>query len=65
MRLNNLYSPKITGLIKFRRLRLAGHVACMRHDKCMYGYGGESAKDGLFVDKDICGMIILEWIVRD
>jgi len=30
----------------------------------MYGYGGKSAKDGLFVDKDICGMIILEWIVR-
>jgi hypothetical protein len=34
-------------------------------DKCMYGYDGESAKDGLFVDKDVCGMIILEWIVRD
>lgn len=55
----------MNGLIKFRRLRLAGHVACVRHDKCMYGYGGESAKVGLFVDKDVCGMIILEWIVRD
>lgn len=41
-----------------------GHVACVRH-KCMCGYGGESAKDGLFVDKDVCRMIILEWIVRD
>jgi hypothetical protein len=55
----------MTGLIKFRRLRLAGHVACMTHDKCMYGYGGESAKDRLFVVKDVCGMIILEWIERD
>jgi hypothetical protein len=54
----------MTGVITFRRLRLARHVAYVRHDKCMYGYGGDSAKDRLFADKDICGMIILEWIVR-
>jgi hypothetical protein len=34
-------------------------------DRCMGGYGGESAKDGLFFYIDVCGMIILEWIVRD
>jgi hypothetical protein len=30
----------------------------------MYGYGGDPAKEGLFVDKDVCEMIILEWFVR-
>jgi hypothetical protein len=27
--LNNLFSPKMTGVMKFRRLRWVGHVACM------------------------------------
>jgi hypothetical protein len=36
-----------------------------KEGRCMYGYGGEYAKDGLFVDIDVCGVIILKWIVRD
>jgi hypothetical protein len=31
-------------------------------DRCLYGYGRESAKDVLFVDIYVCG--ILEWVVR-
>ena len=40
--LNDLYSsPNIVPVIKTRRMRLAGHVACMREWR-IQGFGGET-----------------------
>ena len=40
--LNNFHSsPNIFRVIKSRRLRWAGHVACMgEEDRCIQGFGG-------------------------
>ena len=52
--LHSLYrSPNIVGVIKFRRLRWAGHVARMKEDRSVFKI--------LKVD----GMAILEWILKE
>ena len=41
--LNDLYcSPNIIRVIKTRRLRWAGHVACMAEERHIQGFGGET-----------------------
>jgi len=41
--LNDLYSsPSIIRLTKSRRMRLAGHVACMGEERHIHGFGGET-----------------------
>jgi hypothetical protein len=40
--LHNLYSsPNIVRVIKSRRMRWAGHVACMGGERCLQGFGWE------------------------
>jgi len=64
--LNDLYcSPDIVQVIKSRRMRWVGHIACMGgggvHTGCWWGYLRE--RDYL-EDPDIDGRIILRWIFR-
>jgi hypothetical protein len=41
--LNDLYSsPIIVWVVKSRRMRWAGHVACMGEERCAQGVGGEA-----------------------
>jgi hypothetical protein len=41
--LNDLYSsPNIVWVIKSRRMRWAGHVACMREKRCIHGFHGKT-----------------------
>ena len=41
--LNDLYfAPNIVRVIKSRRMRWAGHVACMRGERRVQGFGGET-----------------------
>ena len=56
----NLYSPKMTWVIKFRMLRLAGHMACMREkiSACRVMVG--NLQRTVFFYIDVCGMIISE-----
>jgi hypothetical protein len=43
--LHNLYSsPGIIRQIKSRRMRWAGHVACMEGEKCVWGFGGKAQR---------------------
>ena len=42
LRVNDLYClPNIVWVIKSRRMRWAGHVACME-ERCIQGFGGET-----------------------
>ena len=36
------FPSNIVGVIKSRRMRLAGHVASMGEEKCLQGFGGKS-----------------------
>jgi hypothetical protein len=41
--LNDLYSPNIVQVIKSRRMRWAGHVACLGvQERRIQGFGGET-----------------------
>jgi len=41
--LNDLYSPNIVQVIKLRRMRWAGHVACVGGgERCIQGFGRET-----------------------
>ena len=41
--LNDLYSsPNIVRVIKSRRMRWAGHVACIGEERPIQGFGGET-----------------------
>jgi hypothetical protein len=41
--LNDLYcSPNIVRVIKSKRMRWAGHVACMGEERCIQGSGGKT-----------------------
>ena len=41
--LNELYwSHSIVRVIKWRRMRWAGHVACMGEERCVQDFGGET-----------------------
>jgi hypothetical protein len=44
--LHSLYSsPNIVRVIKSRRMRLAGHVACMGEERCLQGFGWEARRE--------------------
>jgi hypothetical protein len=56
--LHNLYSsPSIIGVIKPRRMKLAGYVARMGRRGMHIGYWWE--------DQDVGGWTILKWILRE
>jgi hypothetical protein len=64
--LSDLYSlPNIVGVVKSRRMRLAGHVALMREGRVVHGFwwGGLTERDH-WGDRDVDGRIILRWIFR-
>jgi hypothetical protein len=59
--LHNLNSsPNIISVIKSRRMRLAGHVACMEKMRNSYGFLFEKLKGDFGLD----GKIILKWTFR-
>jgi len=64
--LNILYpSPNIVRVIKSRRMRWAGHVACMGERRGVYRVlVGENCERNHLVDTGVDGRIILRWIFR-
>jgi hypothetical protein len=65
--LNDLYSPpNIIRVIKSRRMRQAGHVACMgeRRGEHRILVGKPEGKRDYLEDPGVDGMIILRWISR-
>ena len=64
--LNDLYSlPNIVRVVKSRRMRWAGHVACMGQDRgCTGCWWGSLRERAHFGDQVIDGRIILRWIFR-
>jgi len=65
--LNDLYfSPSIVWVIKSRRMKLAGHVACIGWGEVYTGFwwGNLRERDHLG-DPGIDGGIILRWIIRN
>jgi hypothetical protein len=64
--INSLYSsPNTVRVIKSRRMRWAGHVACMEEGRGVHKVlvGKPEGKRPL-VDQDVDGRIILRWIFR-
>ena len=64
--LNDMYcSPNIIRVMKSRRLRWAGHVACLvgRRDACSVSVGILREGDHL-EDQDVNGKIILKWMLK-
>jgi len=52
-------------MIKSRRMRLAGHLARMREDRCCIGYWWGNRRDEYhYGDLGVDGMLLLEWISR-
>jgi hypothetical protein len=64
--LHNLHSsPNIIKMINSRRMRWAGHVARMGRRGMHIGYWWESQKErDHYEDQDVCGWIILKWILE-
>jgi hypothetical protein len=65
--LNDLYSsPNIVRVVKSRRMRWAGHVACMGEDTVVHSVlvGKPERERGHWGDQDVDGRIILRWIFR-
>ena len=64
--LNDLYSsPNIVRLIKSRRMRWAGHVACMEEGRGVHKVlVGKPEGKNHWGDQDVDGRIILRWILR-
>ena len=62
----DLYSsPNIVQVIKLRRMRLAGHVACMGERRGVYRFWwGNLRERDHFGDPGVDGRIILRWIFR-
>ena len=64
--LNGLYSsPNIVRVIKSRRMRWAGHVACMGEERGRIGsWWGNRRERDCWGDLGVDGWIILGWISR-
>jgi hypothetical protein len=64
--LNNLYSsPNINWVIKSRRMRWAGHVACMGEERGAYRiFVGRPEGRNHLEDPGIDGRILLKWISK-
>ena len=64
--LNSLYySPNVVRVIKSRRMRWAGHVACMDEGRvCTRFWWGNLIVREHWGDQDIDGKVILRWIFR-
>ena len=64
--LNDLYSsPNIVQVIKSRRMRWAGHVACMGEERAVYRVlVGKPEGRNHWGDLGVDGRIILGWISR-
>ena len=64
--LNDLYSsPSIVREIKSRRLRWAGHVACMEEGRGAHKVlVGKHERKNQWGDQDVDGRIILRWNFR-
>ena len=64
--LNDLYSsPNIVRVIKSRRMRWAGHVACMGEERGLYRVlVGKPEGRNQWGDLGVDGWIILGWISR-
>ena len=64
--LNDLYSlPNIVRVVKSRRMRWAGHVACMGEDRGVHRVlVRKSEGKRHWGDQDVDGRIILIWIFR-
>jgi hypothetical protein len=64
--LNGLYSsPDIAGVIKPRKMRWAGHVACMGIGEVYTGFWWENLRGRSDLeDPDLNRRIILRWILR-
>jgi hypothetical protein len=64
--LNDLYSlPNIGRVVKSRRMRCAGHVACMGRREGYTGcWWGNLREMGHWGDPHLVGRIILRWILR-
>ena len=64
--LNDLYSlPNIVRVVKWRRMRWAGHVARMGEDRGVHRVlVGKPRERDHWGDQDVDGRIILRWIFR-
>jgi len=64
--LNDLYtSPNIVRVIKYRRMRWAGHVALMGEERgCIGSWWGNRREGDHWVDLGVDGRIIIERISR-
>ena len=64
--LNDLYSsPNVVRMVKSRRVRRAGHVACMEEGRGVHKVlVGKSEGKNHWGDQDVDGRIILRWIFR-
>jgi hypothetical protein len=63
--LNDLYSlPNIVRVVKLRRMRWAGYVACMGGEKGVHMVLGNLSERGHWGDPDVDGRIVLRWMFR-
>ena len=64
--LNDLYSlPNIVRVIKSRKMRWAGHVACVAEERgCIGSIWGNRRERDHYGDLGVDGLIILGWISR-
>ena len=63
--INVLYSsPNVVHVIKWRRMRWAGHVARMEGEACTGFWCGNLGERDHWKDPDVDGKIILGWIFR-